>query len=90
MKLIFSRAAVHDLVRLRDFIAQHSPEAAQRIAQRLRGAIQGLVNTPQIGRPVTGMPGEIRELIFGNYVVCYEVKQQYLYILRIWHGKEDR
>ena len=90
MKLIFSRAAVHDLVRLRDFIAQHNPEAAQRIAHRLRGAIQGLVDTPQIGRPVVDMPGDIRELIFGKYVVRYEVKQQYLYILRIWHGKEDR
>jgi toxin ParE1/3/4 len=90
MKLIFSKAAVHDLVRLRDFIAQHNPEAAQRVAQRLRGAIQGLVDTPQIGRPVANMPGEIRELIFGKYVVRYEVRRQYLYILRIWHGKEDR
>ena len=91
MKLIFSRAAVHDLVRLRDFIAQHSPEAAQqRTAHRLRGAIQWLVGTPQIGRPVADMPGEIRDLVFGKYVVRYKVKQQYLYILRIWHGKEDR
>ena len=90
MKLIFSRAAVHDLVRLRDFIAQHSPEAAQRIAQRLRGATQGLVDTLQIGRPVADMPGEIREFVFGKYVVRYKVRQQYLYILRIWHGKEDR
>jgi plasmid stabilization system protein ParE len=90
MKLIFSKTAVSDLVRLRDFIAQHSPEAAQRVAQRLRGAIQRLVETPQIGRPVANMPGEIRELIFGKYVVRYEVRQQYLYILRIWHGKEDR
>jgi plasmid stabilization system protein ParE len=90
MKLIFSKTAVSDLVRLRDFIAQHSPEAAQRVAQRLRGAIQRLVDTPQIGRPVANMPGEIRELIFGKYVVRYEVRQQYLYILRIWHGKEDR
>ena len=64
MKLIFSKAAVHDLVRLRDFIAPHSTEAAQRVAQRLRGAIQRLVDTPQIGRPVANMPGEIRELIF--------------------------
>ena len=56
MKLIFSRAAVHDLVRLRDFIAHHSPEAAQRVAQRLRGTIQRLVDTPQIGRPVANMP----------------------------------
>lgn len=90
MKLIFSRAAVHDLVRLRDFIAQHSPEAAQRVAQRLGGAIQGMMDTPQMGRPVADMSGEIRELIFGKYVVRYEVRQQSLYILRIWHGKEDR
>ena len=90
MKLIFSRAAVHDLARLRDFIAQHSPEAAQRIAQRLLGSIQGLVDTPQIGRPVADMPGEIRDLVFGKYVVRCKIKQQYLYILRIWHGKEDR
>lgn len=89
MNLIFSKAAVHDLVRLRDFIAQHSPEAAQLVAQRLRGAIQKLVDTPQIGRPVDNMLGEIRELIFGKYVVRYEVRQRYLYILRIWHGKEE-
>jgi plasmid stabilization system protein ParE len=90
MKLIFSKAAVNDLVRLRDFIAQHSPEAAQRVAQRLRGAIPRLVDTPQIGRPVANMPGEIRELVFGKYVVRYDVRQRYLYVLRIWHGKEDR
>ncbi len=90
MKLIFSRAAVYDLVRLREFIAQHSPEAAQRVAQRLRGAIERLVDMPQIGRPVENLPGEIRELIFGKYVVRYEVRQQSLYILRIWHGREDR
>ena len=90
MRLIFSRAAVYDLVRLREFIAQHSPEAAQRVAQRLRGAIERLVDMPQIGRPVENLPGEIRELIFGKYVVRYEVRQQSLYILRIWHGREDR
>jgi plasmid stabilization system protein ParE len=88
--MIFSRAAVDDLVRLRDFTAHHNPEAAQRVAQRLSGAIQGLLGTPQMGRPVADMPGEIRELIFGKYVVRYEARQQYLYILRIWHGKEDR
>lgn len=90
MKLVFSRSAVHDLVRLREFIAQHSPEAAKRIAERLRGAIIELANHPQLGRPVPDLPGEIRELIFGRYVVRYEVRSQKLYILRIWHGKENR
>jgi plasmid stabilization system protein ParE len=90
MKLVFSRASVNDLVRLRDFIAQHNPEAAHPVAQRLLGAIQNLVATPQIGRPVAKMSGEIRELIFGKYVVRYEVRQGHLYILRIGHGKENR
>ena len=87
MKLLFSKAAVDDLERLRDFIAQHSPEAAHRVGQRLRGAIQGLVETPQIGRPVADLPGEIRELVFGKYIVRYEIRHHFLYILRIWHGK---
>jgi plasmid stabilization system protein ParE len=90
MRLIFSKASVHDLVRLREFIAKHNPDAAQRVSQRLRGAIKGLVNNPQIGRPVPDLPGEIRELIFGKYLVRYEVRTNSLFVLRIWHGKEDR
>lgn len=90
MKLIFSRAAVNDLARLRDFIARHSPDAARRIAQRMQGAIQRLASTPQIGRPVADIPGEIRELVFGKYVIRYKVTPTSLYVLRIWHGKEDR
>ena len=88
--MIFTNAAINDLVRLRDFIAQHNPGAAQRIAQRLLGVINKLIGTPQIGRPVPDLPGEIREMIFGKYVVRYDVRQQSLYILRIWHGREDR
>ena len=90
MRLIFSRAAVHDLARLREFIAKHNPDTAKRVSQRLRGAIKGLVNNPQIGRPVPDLPGEIRELIFGKYVTRYEVRTNSLNVLRIWHGKEDR
>ena len=90
MRLIFSIASVHDLVRLREFIAKHNPDAAQRVSQRLRGAIKGLVNNPQIGRPVPDLPGEIRELIYGQYIARYEVRANSLYVLRIWHGKENR
>ena len=90
MRLQFSKAALHDLIRLREFTGQHNSEAAQRVSKRLRGAIIGLVSTPKIGRPVEDMPGEIRELIFGRYVIRYEVRKGDLYVLRVWHGKEDR
>jgi toxin ParE1/3/4 len=90
MKLVFSKAAVSDLVRLREFIAVHNPAAAQRVATRLRAAISRLTDSPQIGRPVGELPGETRELIFGKYVVRYQVRQAAVYILRVWHGREDR
>jgi len=89
MKLLFSKAAVNDLSRLREFIAQHSPEAAQRVAQTLIGAIKRLAENPKIGRSLEIFPGEIREMTLGKYVIRYEVRKKGIFILRIWHGKED-
>lgn len=90
MKLVFSGVVVSDLVRLREFIAVHNPPAAQRVAARLRVAISRLTDSAQIGRPVDDLPGEIRDLIFGKYVVRYQVRQTSVFILRIWHGRENR
>ena len=90
MILQFTKAALHDLVRLRSFIAINNPAAAQRVSKRMRDAINGLVHSPKIGRPVEEMTGDIRELTFGRYVVRHEVRGNVLYVLRIWHGKEDR
>jgi len=90
VKLFFSESAVADLKRLRKFIAQHNPAAAQRIARKLMGTAEGLMLSPQKGRPVPDLPGEIRELIFGKYIVRYEVRKDSLYVIRVWHGREDR
>ena len=90
MKLQFSKAAIHDLMRLREFITTHNPSAAKRIAERLQRAIMGLVDTPKIGHPLEDFPGEIREFVFGRYVVRYQVHAKTVFILRIWYGKEDR
>ena len=42
MKLIFTKSAQMDLIRLREFIASKNPQAANRIAQRLKKAIEQL------------------------------------------------
>ncbi|MGH8210297.1 MAG: type II toxin-antitoxin system RelE/ParE family toxin [Steroidobacteraceae bacterium] len=39
MKLRFTGRALHDLSRLRAFIAKDNPQAARRISQALRGSI---------------------------------------------------
>jgi toxin ParE1/3/4 len=89
MKLQFSESAVHDLERLRNFIAENNPQAAERVSLRLRQAIGKLVLHPDIGRPVPELEN-VRELIAGNYVVRYVHQEDTVFVLRVWHGKEFR
>lgn len=89
MKLLFTHSSQRDLVRLRDFIAENNPQAARQISRRLVTSINRLANQPEMGIDVEELPGT-QDLITGDYVVRYVVLEENLYILRIWHGKEDR
>lgn len=94
MKLIVSPEAAADLNRLRAFLADKSPDAAQRAAGSLIHAIQSLDTFPDRGQP-TGIEG-VRELIvpFGSsaYVLRYVhlTNVDEVVVLRIWHGREQR
>ena len=94
MKLIVSPDAAADLNRLRAFLADKNPDAAQRAAACLIDAIQSLESFPGRGQP-TGIE-DVRELIvpFGNsaYVLRYVhlADADKVVVLRIWHGCEQR
>ncbi len=90
--LDYSPEAVEDLSRLRSFIAQHNPNAAQKISKKLLENIKRLIDFPFLGKPVSQAPEpeKIRDLITGQYVVRYLTHEQQLYILRIWHQRENR
>ncbi len=88
MKLLFTHSSQRDLMRLRDFIAENNPQAAREISQRLVTSINHLTDQPEMGVDVEGLPGT-QDLITGNYIVRYAVLENEIYILRIWHGKED-
>lgn len=89
MILQFTHSAQRDLSRLRDFIAEKSPQAAERVSLRLRESIRRLVDQPNVGVNVAELPG-VQDLISGDYIVRYTVLDEAIYILRIWHGKEAR
>jgi len=98
LKLVFTRLAHRDLVRLRQFIAAHNPNAAARAAKRIKAVAQLLMDQPLVGRPVDGPTGtarnDIRELPLtfgsGGYVLRYQVLQKQIRVLRIWHAREQR
>jgi len=92
MILSYSPEAISDLIRLREFIATKNPQAAQTIAQSLQRGISQLKTFPYLGVEVELAPNPemIRDLIMGNYIVRYLIHQKHVYILRIWHHREER
>lgn len=92
MRLSYSADAITDLIRLRDFIAEHNPSAAARVASDLIENIERLRLFPNIGKPIEAAPDPdiIREMIFGKYVVRYAAYKEVTTVLRIWHHFEKR
>jgi len=92
MKLFYTPEAVDDLQKIRAFIEEKNPQAASRIGKGLVSRISGLLQLPYAGREVLKAPKPdiVRDLIVGKYVIRYLILEQAIYILRIWHHKENR
>ena len=92
MKLIYSEQSVKDLKRLRDFIAEHNPNATQRISQQFLERLENLVLFPQMGVAVRSAPDpeSVRDIILDNYVIRYSCHLETIVVLRMWHHLEER
>ncbi len=92
MKLVYSAEAVEDLKRLREFIAEKNPLAANKVAAELVSRIESLCAFPEMGRSVelSPTPDVIRDFVFGNYIVRYALHTHSVVVLRIWHHYEIR
>jgi len=91
MKIAYSQDAITDLIRLREFIAIKNLAAAQKIAKSIRKGISQLKTFPYLGVEVDLAPDPemIRDLIIGNYIARYLIHSKQIYILRVWHHKEE-
>ena len=91
MNLRFAPEAVDDLVRLRKFIEEKNPVAAQRIAKDLLLGMEKLKVFPEIGLKVERAfePDRIRDLYIGNFAVRYLIGDGEIVVLRLWHSKEN-
>lgn len=91
MKVKYSTKSIEDLQRVVEFIENKNPFAARRVAIDLQEGVQKLKQFSQIGLPVVKAsdPEKIRDLYIGQYTVRYLITDEIIYILRIWHGKEN-
>jgi len=92
MNVRYSLEAVEDLRRLREFIEEKNPAAAQRAASTLLRGINQLKAFPLLGTKVSRAPDpeSVRDLVIGDYLARYLVHEKEIYVLRIWHQMENR
>lgn len=92
LTLVWSAAARADLIRLRQFIHPHNPDAARRAAQTIKKGTALLLEHSVIGTRIEDR--EDRELFipFGQrgYILRYRLHENTIVVLRLWHAREDR
>ena len=92
MNVRYSLEAVEVLRRRREFIEEKNPAAAQSAASTIIKGISQLKAFPLLGTKVSRAPNpeSVRDLVIGNYLARYLVHEKEIYVLRIWHQKENR
>lgn len=87
MKLIWTREALVKLSEIEHFIAQDSPERAERFVNYLIDRGESLIKNPGIGRivPEIANPG-IREIIAKKYRIVYYLHENQISILTVFEG----
>lgn len=91
MELKWTNKAVSDLARLYKFLAPVNREAAARTVQALTGAPTSLLANPRMGEKLEEFePREVRRILVGHYEMRYEIQEFTIYVLRLWHTREDR
>ena len=91
MDVKWTTSAHRDLIRLHDFLAPVNKSAAKKAVKQLVDEAKLLQTHPLLGVELEAYaPRNVRRLVIGEYEVRYEVTETVLYVLRLWHTREDR
>jgi plasmid stabilization system protein ParE len=91
IELKWTSKALSDLARLYKFLAPVNKPAATRVVQALSKAPTILLTNPRIGEQLFQFEQrEVRRILVGEYEIRYELQDSIIYVLRMWHTREDR
>lgn len=91
MELKWTGKALSDLARRYEFLAPVNRGAAARTVQSLTAAPTNLLANLRIGERLEEFePREIRRILVGHYEMRYEIHESTIYVLRLWHTRDDR
>lgn len=91
MEIYWTFKAQGDLERIYHFALQYSRRHADDVLDRLISGCAGLSAHPAIGVQQSRYePREVRKVLFDDYEIHYEVRNNSLFIVDLWHTKEER
>ncbi|MFH8135402.1 type II toxin-antitoxin system RelE/ParE family toxin [Pantoea osteomyelitidis] len=91
MEIKWTAKALSDIARLYEFLAKVNPLAAAKTVQSLVASPQRLMKNPRLGERLEEFePQEIRRILVGRYEIRYELRNNTLYVLRLWHTREEQ
>nr|WP_099036693.1 type II toxin-antitoxin system RelE/ParE family toxin [Lacimicrobium alkaliphilum] len=91
MELKWTSKALSDLVRLYEFLEPLDPAVAAHTVQSLTKAPTTLLRNPRLGEQLFQFePREVRRILIHRYEMRYEIVRETIYVLRLWHTREDR
>lgn len=91
MELKWTNKGLSDLARLYEFLAPVSKAAAVRTVQSLTKAPTLLLANPRLGEQLFEFePREVRRILVGQYEMRDEIQSETIYVLRLWHTREER
>jgi toxin ParE1/3/4 len=83
-------AAFADLDDIRDYIAQHNPEAANRVMVEIFDAIRALVSFPHQGHKRTDLTSRpLRFTLLREYLIAYAPDEKPLWVVAVMHGRRS-
>jgi addiction module RelE/StbE family toxin len=89
LNVFWDASATTDVARIVSHISEENPFAAQRVAREIVLAADSLAIFPRRGR--VGRIIGTRELVVSSpYIIVYQIEDDSVQILRVWHGAQDR
>ena len=89
-KLIWTKPALADLEAIYDYIAKDSEYYASSFLGEIIQQPEKLIDFPEMGRIVPEADRkDIRELIFQNYRIIYQIENKNIIILTVIHAKRE-
>jgi toxin ParE1/3/4 len=93
VRVLWTGAAIAQLDLIHNYVAQTSPEYAQRIVDQLTNRSKQMADFPFSGRMVPEYElNVVRELIEGSYRIVYLIKeeQEQIEVLAVIHTSRER